>query len=64
MTDVMKSILSRVLSEEIAHQEQWEKQDIKNFGKSMTDRKGIVKEIKDFMNDNDIKFNDYFYFNA
>ena len=64
MTDVMKSILSRVLSEEIAHQEQWEKQDIENFGKSMTDRKGIIKEIKDFMKDNDIKFNDYFYFNA
>lgn len=61
MSDRMKSILSRVLSQEVAHQEIWAKKEAEQFGKSVLDRDDIIKEIKAFMVENDIKFNGEFY---
>ena len=58
------AILSRILSEEIAHQEQWKKSDIERFGECKTDRDGIIVELKQFMKDNDIPFSYDHYFNA
>lgn len=61
MTDVMNGILSRVLSQEIAHQEIWQQQEVERFGKEMTGRNNIIKEIQNFMIENDIPFRNDFY---
>ena len=58
MTNTMNAILERVLSEEIAKQEMQSKKDIANGSPS---RDNIIKEIKDFMKENDIKFRQDFY---
>ena len=58
----MTVILSRILSEEVAHQELWKKSDIERFGECTTDRDGIIEEIKQFMDDNGIPFNYDSYF--
>ena len=60
MTKKMNAILERVLSQEIAHQEIWEKEDIARFGESMS-RADTIAEIKQFMQENDIRFNHEFY---
>lgn len=69
MDEFMKSILCRVLSEEIAHQEQWKENDIKLFGseekaKETSDRDEWIKRIKEWMKENDIKFSYDHYLNA
>lgn len=58
MTNTMNAILERVLSEEIAKQEMQSKKDIAN---GFPSRDNIIKEIKDFMKENDIKFRQDFY---
>lgn len=58
MTNTMNAILERVLSEEIAKQEMQSKEDIAN---GFPSRDNIIKEIKDFMKENDIKFRQDFY---
>ena len=60
MTNTMNSILSRVLSQEIAHQERWKKDDIA-MGFSGTDRDEYIIEIKRFMESNKIPFNQDWY---
>jgi hypothetical protein len=55
--EMMKAILSRVLSQEIAHQEIWKKEAIEKWGVEKVDRDKIVKEIKSWMEQNEIKFN-------
>ncbi len=60
MTDRMKNILERVLSQEIAKQEIWSKEDVELFGEHMN-RNGIINEIKQFMKDEDIRFNQEWY---
>ena len=58
MKDMMKSILSRVLSEEIAHQENWKDEEHGNVN-----RDRIISEIKNFMEENGIEFRQDFYIN-
>lgn len=58
MTDTMNAILERILSEEIAKQEMCSKKDIAN---GFPSRDNIIKEIKDFMEENNIKFRQDFY---
>ncbi len=58
MTNTMNAILERILSEEIAKQEMQSKEDITN---GFSSRDNIIKEIKDFMKENDIKFRQDFY---
>lgn len=58
--EVVKSILGRVLSQEIAHQEIWKKQDTEKYGID-SDRDALIKEIKEWMQENDIAFNRGFY---
>lgn len=58
MKDMMKSILSRVLSEEIAHQENWKHEEHGNVN-----RDRIISEIKNFMEENGIEFRQDFYIN-
>ena len=55
ISEKMKGLLGRVLSEEIAKQEHWSVSDIATFG---TDhgRAKTIDEIKDFMTTNDIAF--------
>lgn len=59
MTERMQGILSRVLSQEIAKQEIWNKEDIAN---GFPTREGTIQEIKDFMEENNIKFRKDFYY--
>lgn len=54
MTKRMRSILSRVLSEEIYNQLIWKQNDINN-GFDGTDRDNIISDIKDFMTENGIE---------
>lgn len=61
MTDTMKSILERVLSQEIAHQENWQADDAERFGEDVMNRGRIIQEVKEFMEQNDIKFREDFY---
>ena len=63
MTDRMSAVLERVLSQEIAHQEQWSKEDVEMFGEHMN-REALIAEIKQFMKDNDIRFNQEWYLRA
>lgn len=62
MTTLMKGILGRVLSQEIAHQENWKKDDIERFGEDKVARDDIINKIKEFMKENDIEFREDFYF--
>lgn len=61
MTDMMKGILARVLSQELAHQENWQADDMKRFGKDKMDRGYIIQEVKSFMEENGIQFREDFY---
>lgn len=58
MKDIMKSILSRVLSEEIAHQENWKDEEPGNVT-----RDRVISEIKNFMEENGIEFRQDYYLN-
>ena len=62
MTEMMKSILGRVLSQEIAHQENWKADDIRRFGEDKVNRDEIIAQVKDFMEENGIQFREDFYF--
>lgn len=59
MTRKMNAILERILSQEIARQEVWSKEDVEN---GFPGREDIIQEIKDFMKENDIKFRKDFYY--
>lgn len=61
MNSIMKGILSRLLSQEIANQERWQENEIKEFGKQQIDRDKIIKNIKDFMKENEIEFSERCY---
>lgn len=61
MNSIMKGILSRLLSQEIANQERWQQDEIKKFGKQQIDRDKIIKNIKDFMRENEIGFSERCY---
>lgn len=60
MSGTMNSILSRVLSQEIARQEIWGKEDAEMFGEHMN-RQPVIQEIKQFMADENISFNQDWY---
>jgi len=55
MSGRMKSLLGRVLSEEVAKQEHWSVRDVEMLGTD-NDRHELIDEIKDFMTTNDITF--------
>lgn len=66
--EMMKAILSRVLSQEIAHQEKWKKEDVERQGDDIASREEVakqrddfIKEIRDWMKKNDIKFSHDWY---
>lgn len=61
MNSIMKGILSRLLSQEIANQERWQQDEIKKYGKQQIDRDKIIKNIKDFMRENEIEFSERCY---
>ena len=61
MNKTVNSILSRALSEEIARQKKWKEEDIKQFGKCITNRDDIIKDIKSFMVENEIEFRTDYY---
>lgn len=63
MSEMMRSILCRVLSQEVAHQEIWKKEDIEVFGTDRQKRGEIVEEIKEWMKQNDVDFNLEYYYN-
>lgn len=62
MNEMMISILSRVLSEELAHQENWKVYD-KMKGYDVISRDNVINEVKQFMNENNIPFAKHWYFN-
>lgn len=62
MTDLIKGVLSRVLSEELAHQENWKKDDASKHHAGVIDRDSIMEEIRTYMKENDIPFRDDFYY--
>ena len=56
----MKSILSRVLSQEIGNQKRWAREEQEKYGIS-SDREYIIDRIKAFMEENEIEIRpDYF----
>ena len=55
MDAFMKSILSRVLSDEIRNQKKWKEDEKKmGFSDAYTDRDYNIKRIIEFMEENDI----------
>lgn len=55
MDAFMKSILSRVLSDEIRNQKKWQEDEKKmGFSDEYTDRDYNIKRITEFMEENDI----------
>lgn len=60
MSSRMNGILERVLSQEIARQEVWSKEDVERFGEHMN-RDALIAELRKFMQDNGIKFNQEWY---
>ena len=63
MSERIREILSRVLSAEIGNQEIWKEQDLERFGCDKIGRDEIIEEIRQFMKDNDIKFDDFSCYN-
>ena len=63
MDDFMRSILSRVLSEELAQQKLWQQKELEQFGIDPADRNTTISKIQQFMEDNDIEFRQDFYDN-
>lgn len=64
MDDFMRSILSRVLSEEIGKQQHWADLEEKELGADRSDREDNAKRIREFMDKNDIEFRKDFYLMA
>ena len=64
MSECMRSILSRVLSQEIGHQEKWKNEEEDKYGRCMGDRDEYVEEIRQFMKENNIEFRADFYLEA
>ena len=60
MTAKMNAVLERVLSEELGRQAVWMVDD-KKMGFPTDTREEVVKEIKEFMKQNDIKIREDFY---
>lgn len=61
MDDFMRSILSRVLSEEIGRQEEWKKKEMSYRLSSVLERDDNIARIKKFMDENKIEIRpDYF----
>lgn len=61
MDDFMRTILSRVLSQEIGNQMRWKDEDIKNGFGDGADRDKNIGKIKEFMKQNGIEIRpDYF----
>ena len=55
MSKIIKSILTRVLNEELVNQMMWKKQDEeRGLDSSVMVRDNVIAEIKKFMSDNDI----------
>ena len=63
MTGTVKSVLTRVLSEELGRQAQWLEDD-KKMGFDITPRTKVIDELHKFMEENDIKVRDDYYFDA
>lgn len=64
MDEFMKSILSRVLSEEIGKQQYWGFVEEKEYGTDPSNREDNARRIRQFMTDNDIEFREDFYLTA
>ena len=62
MDNFMRGILSRVLSEELANQVYWSQKELDEFDIPMVDRESNIKNIKKFMQDNDIEYRSDFYY--
>jgi hypothetical protein len=58
---VMKGILSRVLSQELAHQKIWGEQEEREMGYNHN-REAIIADIKTWMTANGIEFRADFYY--
>lgn len=63
INDMMTSILSRVLSEELAHQENWKAYEKTKGWDGHINRDDIINEVKQFMDENNIPFAEHWYFN-
>jgi len=63
MTKTMSAILVRVLSEELGRQKAWREQDISN-GFENAYRNNVMKEIEDFMKENDIEINSSYVYDG
>ena len=59
MTNRLKSVLSRTLSTEIGNQLAWRMKDMAN-GLPYEDRDEVIKEIRQFMDVNDIDVNQHY----
>ena len=59
MDSVLKSILSRVLTQEIKNQREWEREDIE-LGIDFGERKEYIKKIEEFMSENGIEKSPWF----
>ena len=59
MTNRLKSVLSRTLSTEIGNQLAWRVKDMAN-GLPYEDRDEVIKEIRQFMDVNDIDVNQHY----
>lgn len=55
MSEFMKSVLSRLLSEEIRNQKEWKIVETKHYGFDAKFRDENIEEIRQFMKENDIK---------
>lgn len=63
MTERMKSILSRVLSEEIGNQMRWHKEEKKEgLPAHVINRTEIIEEIKKYMEENKIEVREDFIY--
>ena len=63
MTDIIKSILKRTLSEEIGKQMAWRDNE-KDKGYPFVNRKEIIEEIKAYMSEQGIEVDDDYLFNG
>lgn len=61
MDNFMRSILSRVLSEEIGKQQHWADLEEKELGTDRSARENNAKRIREFMDNTGIEFREDFY---
>jgi hypothetical protein len=63
MNDIIRGILGRILSQEIAHQEIWAKREIEQgFESDSNKRDTIIQDIRVWMIENGIEFREDFYY--